>query len=80
MKEFITVAEFVQPIETIFIKHLLDKEHILYFFQNDTYFGYDPFPCLMLQSVFLKVHPDNFFNAKTIVERFNRNKHLRVIR
>lgn len=79
MKEFVTVAIFNFPHETFILKNLLENEGISYFFENETLVSIDPFASIAYGGIKLKVHPNDIERAKTILDRFRNDNHLKIV-
>jgi hypothetical protein len=79
MNRFIQLAVFTYPHEYSVLKLLLEKEHIRFFFQNETVIGVVPFYSNALGGIFLKVHPDDLLQAKQILEDYNFENHLHIV-
>ena len=73
MKDFITIAIFNFPSETIVLKSILDNEEIAYFFENETIVSIDPFASLAYGGIKLKIHPNDRETVQTILDNLNTN-------
>ena len=62
----------------IILKSILEREAIRFFFQNETVIGLLPFYSLTSGGIHLKVHPEDFENAKLLFEEFKYNSHLKI--
>ncbi len=71
MLDFEKIAVFSFPHEYAVLQLLLEKEHIRFFFQNETAIGVMPFYSNAIGGIFLKVHPDDVEAAKAILSSFN---------
>lgn len=77
MKDFITIAIFNYPNETVVLKSILDNEGIAYFFENETIVSIDPFASLAYGGIKLKIHA----NDKKLVQQIldNLNPNLKIV-
>lgn len=73
MKDFITIAIFNFPSETIVLKSILDNEEIAYFFENETIVSIDPFASLAYGGIKLKIHQNDRETVQTILDNLNTN-------
>lgn len=74
--EVITVFNFAHEI--IVIKHRLEQEGIVYFFENEATLGIVPFYNTALGGIKLKVHPNDFETVQMILEEF-RDGNLNIV-
>lgn len=79
MENFITVAIFNYQHETLIIKNLLEQEGIVYFFENETIVGIDPFATIAYGGIKLKVHPNDEATVKEILKKLNEDDHLKIV-
>ncbi len=80
MKEYILIAVFTYPHETLIVRNLLDTEGIRYMFLNETMVGIFPFYSNALGGIKLKVHPEDFKRAKSILEKLDpTDSHLKIV-
>lgn len=77
MKDFITIAIFNFPQETLVLKSILEHEGITHFFENETIISVDPFASIAYGGIKLKIHP----NDKEIVQQIldNLNTKLTIV-
>lgn len=68
MKDFITIAVFSYPHEIEILKHLLDREGIAYYFENETTAAVAPMYSIALGGIRLKIHPNDAPIVKTILD------------
>jgi hypothetical protein len=73
MEKFITLAVFTYPHEYQVLKHILEREEIQCFFQNETMVGVFPFYSNALGGIHLKVHRLDLNRAQEILDSFNSN-------
>ncbi|MEO7978458.1 DUF2007 domain-containing protein [Flavobacterium sp.] len=71
MESFKTIAIFNYDHETVILKHLLDQEGILYFFENEITLSVVPMYSAALGGIKLKVHPNDFERVLEILDNFN---------
>jgi len=57
----------------------LEKEHISYFFENETMIGVFPFYSNALGGIHLKVHQKDHVRVQQIIDDLNANSHLKII-
>jgi len=79
MKGFLKIAAFDNPHQYAILKTILEREHIRFFFQNETVIGLIPFYSTALGGIILKIHPEDFQEAKKILEELNYNSHLKIV-
>lgn len=79
MEKFVTIAVFNYPHEITILKHRLDLEEIQYFFENETMMNIVPMYSQALGGIKLRVHPEDVFEAKLILEEFNGNQNLKIV-
>ena len=79
MEDFITIAIFTYQHETEILKHLLDREGFVYFFENETMLSVVPMYSVALGGIKLKVHPDDAEAVREILKPFNENPNLRIV-
>ncbi len=77
MEEFITAAIFNYPHEITILKHRLDQEGIVYYFENETTASIVPMYSIALGGIKLKVHPNDLLKVKGILDDFN--NHLSIV-
>jgi hypothetical protein len=73
MKDFITIAIFNFPQETLVLKTILDHEGITYFFENETIVSVDPFASIAYGGIKLKIHPNDKELVQLILDQLNNN-------
>ena len=71
MQNFITIAVFTYPHEYSVLRLLFEQAELRFFFQNETAIGVVPFYSNALGGILLKVHPEDFSEAKQIIDSFN---------
>lgn len=79
MKNFETVATYTYPHEYTVLKLILEREHISYFFQNETMVGVLPFYSNALGGIHLKVHKKDVQRTLEIINDLDKKKHLRIV-
>lgn len=80
MKDYITLATFTYQFEYVVIKGVLEKEGIRFFLKNDTLVGIFPFYSNAFGGIHLLVHPDDYEEAKRILDHFTDNTpHLKIV-
>jgi hypothetical protein len=78
MKDFITIAVFNLPQETVVLKSVLLNEGIIHYFQNETIVSIDPFASLAYGGIKLKIHPNDYDIVKSILDNLNEN-YLKIV-
>ncbi|HIB37289.1 DUF2007 domain-containing protein [Mesonia sp.] len=78
MSNYLFLATFSNPFQYAILKSILEREGIRFFFQNETVIGLLPFYSLTSGGIHLKVHPEDFENAKLLFEEFKYNSHLKI--
>lgn len=71
MQEFVTIAVFTYPYEYSVLKLLFEQAELRFFFQNETAISIVPFYSHALGGILLKVHPEDIFKAREIINSFN---------
>lgn len=80
MKDYITLAKFTYQFEYVVIKGILEKEGIRFFLRNDTLVGIFPFYSNAFGGIHLLVHPEDYEEAKRILDNFTDNTpHLKIV-
>lgn len=79
MEAFITVAIFEYQHEIEILRHLLDREGIVYFFENETILSVVPMYSVALGGIKLKVHPDYAETVREILDRLDDKTNLRIV-
>lgn len=80
MNDYLHLAVFTYPHEYVVIKSFFDKEEIRYFFFNETLVGLIPFSSHAFGGIQLKVHPEDFEEAKKILDSFqDKTPHLKIV-
>lgn len=79
MKDFISIATFTYPNEYAILQHLLEREGILFFFENETMIGVFPFYSNALGGINLKIHPKDKVRVLEIIDELNNDSHLRIV-
>lgn len=80
MKAYLHLATFTYQFEYLVIQGILEEENIRFIKKNETLAGLLPFYSNALGGIHLLVHPDDFNQAKKIIEDFqNSNPHLKVV-
>lgn len=73
MEEFKTIAIFNYTHEIVVLKHRLEQEEILYYFENETMSSIAPFYSNALGGIKLKIHPNDFERVQEILDSLNNN-------
>lgn len=73
MEEFKTIAIFNYTHEIVVLKHRLEQEEILYYFENETMSSIAPFYSNALGGIKLKIHPNDFERVQEILDNLNNN-------
>jgi hypothetical protein len=73
MEEFVTVAIFYYPHETVILKHLLDEAQLNYYFENEMMTAIAPMYSQALGGIKLKVHPNDMETVKDILDSLRDN-------
>jgi len=73
MTEFVTVATFNFAHEIVVLKSILDNEGIPYLFQNENLISIDPLATFAYGGILLKVHPNDVFQVKEILDHLDNN-------
>ncbi len=73
MTEFVTVATFNFAHEILVLKSILDNEGIPYLFQNENLISIDPLATFAYGGILLKVHPNDVFQVKEILDSLDNN-------
>ncbi len=71
MEDFITIATFNYSHEIVVLKHRLEQENIVYFFENETTLSVVPMYTNALGGIKLKVHRNDFETVTKILEELN---------
>jgi hypothetical protein len=71
MKDFKMIAIFNYPHEIVVLKHILDQEEIVYFFENEHIVSIDPMASYAYGGIQLKVHPNDFEQVQDILDNLN---------
>lgn len=71
MEDFITIATFNFTHEIVVLKHRLEQENIVYFFENETTLSVVPMYTNALGGIKLKVHRNDFETVTKILEELN---------
>jgi hypothetical protein len=71
MEDFITIATFNYSHEIVVLKHRLEQENIVYFFENETTLSVVPMYANALGGIRLKVHRNDFETVRKILEELN---------
>lgn len=79
MKDYKHLATFSNPFQYAVLKSILEHEEIRFFFQNETVIGLIPFYSSPSGGIFLKVHPEDYNQAKQILEELENPSHLKII-
>ena len=80
MEDYLTLAVFTYPHETLIVRNLLESEGIRYVFLNETMVSIFPFYSNALGGIKLKVHPDDFKAARKILEKLDpSDSHLKIV-
>ncbi len=80
MKDYVVLAVFTYPHECLVVKSLLNKEHIRYFFRNETLVGLLPFSSYAFGGIQLNVHQEDYEEAKHILDSFeDKFPHLKIV-
>ncbi|MBW2961567.1 putative signal transducing protein [Mesonia aestuariivivens] len=78
MKNYLPLATFNNPFEYAVLKSILEREGIRFFFQNETIIGLLPFYSSPSGGIHLKIHQEDFQEAKILFEEFKYNSHLKI--
>ncbi|HEX9151216.1 DUF2007 domain-containing protein [Flavobacterium sp. ZS1P14] len=73
MEDFQTIAIFNYSHEIVVLKHILDQEGIVYFFENEMTLSVAPFYSNALGGIKLKVHLNDFEKVQEILDHLNNN-------
>ena len=79
MEDFITIAVFNYQHEIEILKHLLDREGIAYYFENETTLSVVPLYSVALGGIKLKIHPNDIVAVKSILENLDDKTNLRIV-
>lgn len=79
MEQFKTLAFFSHPSDYVVFRLLLDQHTIRYVFTNETMIGILPFYSNSNGGIQLKVHPEDFDEAKHLLDQWNRTSHLHIV-
>ncbi len=79
MEKFITIAVFNYPHEIAILKHRLEQEGIVYFFQNETTASVAPMYSFAIGGIKLKIHPNDIETVELILAELNKPDHLKII-
>ena len=79
MEKFITIAVFNYPHEIAILKHRLEQEGIVYFFQNETTASVAPMYSFAIGGIKLKIHPIDVETVELILAELNKPDHLKII-
>ncbi|MAN28564.1 MULTISPECIES: putative signal transducing protein [Mesonia] len=79
MRDYLHLATFSNPFQYAVLKSILEREEIRFFFQNETVLGIMPFHSSPNGGIHLKIHPEDFQEAKLLLEEFNYTSHLKII-
>ncbi len=79
MEKFITIAVFNYPHEIAILKHRLEQEGIVYFFQNETTASVAPMYSFAIGGIKLKIHPNDVETVELILAELNKPDHLKII-
>ncbi|QOG03149.1 DUF2007 domain-containing protein [Flavobacterium sp. MDT1-60] len=71
MESFKTIAIFNYQHETVVLKHLLEREEIPYYFENEITLSVVPMYSAALGGIKLKVHPNDFEEVQQILDNLN---------
>lgn len=71
MESFKTIAIFNFQHETIVLKHLLEQEHIPYYFENEMTLSVVPMYTSALGGIKLRIHPNDFERVQQILDNLN---------
>ncbi len=69
MKDFVQIARFTYQHEIVVLKHLLEVEHVPFFFLNETLVSTLPFYSNALGGIILFVHQNEMKKATKIIEQ-----------
>ena len=73
MNNFITIATFNFPHEIVVLKSILEKEGILFYFQNENLISVNPMATIAYGGINLKIHPNDVLIVQTILDNLNSN-------
>ncbi|MBS7230460.1 DUF2007 domain-containing protein [Flavobacterium psychroterrae] len=71
MESFKTIAIFNYQHETVVLKHLLEQEHIPYYFENEMTLSVVPMYTSALGGIKLRIHPNDFERVQQILDNLN---------
>jgi hypothetical protein len=80
MKDYVCLATFTYPHETLILKSRFTDENVTHYFQNETLVGLIPFSSSAFGGIKLMVHPQDVSKAKEILDSFNdKSSSLRIV-
>jgi len=79
MEDFETIAIFNYTHEIVILKHLLQQQGILYYFENETMSSIVPFYSNALGGIKLKIHPNDFKFVQLILDKLNNDSNLNIV-
>ncbi len=79
MEDFETIAIFNYTHEIVVLKHLLQRQGILYYFENETMSSIVPFYSNALGGIKLKIHPNDFKTVRIILDKLNNDSNLNIV-
>lgn len=79
MNDFITAAVFNYPHEITILKHRLELECIVHFFENEGMASVAPMYSIALGGIRLKVHPNDLPAVQAILDDLNNRSKLTIV-
>ncbi len=79
MEGFITIAIFYYPHEIEILKHLLNREGIAYYFENEAMLSVVPMYSIALGGIRLKIHPNDAELVQQIIDSLDDKTDLRIV-
>ena len=79
MEDFITIAVFNYQHEIEILKHRLNMEGVVYFFENETTLQVAPMYSVALGGIKLKIHPNDTETVIAILDELNDENNLRIV-
>jgi len=79
MEDFITIAVFSYQHEIEVLKHMLDREGIAYYFENETSLSVMPMYSIAMGGIKLKIHPNDAETVKAILDRLDDKSNLKIV-
>ena len=73
MTDFITIATFNFQYEILVLKSILEKEGILFYFQNENLIAVNPMATIAYGGINLKIHPNDVLIVQKILDNLDTN-------